>query len=238
MNRACTFKVCRKMPVCCSLFLPLIYPQRLHQSHQPDACIVWFPILLPGKLLWILGIYYLCLQWLPVEKSEFVWGFSCLLQTVADILMLQKSSRIWFPSHSLKYPCGMLLFMRVGLSCPVICVYPKQHEIMKPELLTEAFPVSVSKHWGIMKWTHCISHTQKHARIQICASIDTLSLAPVWKYAPHTHTVTCTYNSNELIHCNRDSSLSPIQFCTLLHLSLLFPCNLPTQCTCGDWTLL
>lgn len=48
LNRAHTFKVYRKMPVCGSLF-----PHQHHefQSHQPDVCIGLFPKLLPGKLL-------------------------------------------------------------------------------------------------------------------------------------------------------------------------------------------
>lgn len=82
----------------------------------------------------------------------------------------------------------------VCLSCPVICVYPQQCEIMEPELLTEACPVSVSKHKGIMKWTHWISH-KRHMHAYKCVYQNT-----------HILTVTCTYSSSELTHCNRYSS--------------------------------
>lgn len=98
-------------------------------------------------------------------------------------LIFSAVNRKCMSSHSLKYPRGTLLLVCVGLSCPVICVYPEQREIMKSELLTEARPESVGKHWGITAWTRrasCKTHTRTQNR-------NTHPQRPRVSHASHAH---------------------------------------------------
>lgn len=105
-----------------------------------------------------------CQRRLSLRNSSLRRTLSCYKK-----IKIKNSHRIWFSPLRVKkkgegeacrhtllnMPAGVQLLVCVGLWCPVICVYPQQREMMKPELLTEAWPQSVAKHWGIMGWTHC-----------------------------------------------------------------------------------
>lgn len=110
---------------------------------------------------------------------------------------------------------------------------------MKPELLAEACPVSVSKHWGIMKWAYCISHKTR-ARIQMWASIDTLTVTQICTRENtyigasavtclHTHTHTLSHAHTTVMNSSPVTNTALSELCDHLLLSLLFPSN--SNCT-------